>query len=226
MEAGSPPLVAYARVSTQRQGDSGLGIDAQRAAVEHYARSTGRPVMAWYTEVESGRRPDRPELRRALDHARRIKGTLVVAKLDRLGRNVAFLATLMESRVPFVCCDNPHATPRTLHILAAVAEDEAKRISERTRAALAAAKARGVILGRTGPGNATAEGRAKGAARAGRLAREQADLELAEVLALAKGWRAQGWSHHLIAAKLNEAGHSTRAGRPWHRVAVGRLLGR
>src|SRR6478672_8252942 len=140
-------IIGYLRVSTKGQGESGLGIEAQRAAVEAHAKSQGATVAAWYTEVESGKRSDRPELGKALAHARRSKATLVVAKLDRLARNVAFLSALMESKVAFLACDNPYANDLTLHILAAVAEAEVKAISARTKAALAAAKARGTKLG-------------------------------------------------------------------------------
>src|SRR6516165_11913299 len=136
-------LVGYLRVSTKGQGESGLGLEAQQAAIERYARQHGAKIAALYTEVESGKLADRPELAKALAHARRSKSTLVVAKLDRLARNVAFLSALMQSRADFVCCDNPHANKLTIHILAAVAEDEAERISARTKAALQAAKARG-----------------------------------------------------------------------------------
>ena len=146
-------LIVYTRVSTERQGQSGLGLEAQDAAIARYVTAVGGEVTARYVEVESGKRADRPELAKALAHAKRIKGRLVVAKLDRLARNVAFVSALMESGVDFVACDNPHANRLTIHILAAVAEDEARRISERTRAALAAAKARGVKLGSARPGH-------------------------------------------------------------------------
>lgn len=132
-------VVAYYRVSTQRQGRSGLGLEAQEAAVREFAKREGAPIIARYTEIESGRNPDRPELRKAIGHALQSGSTLVVAKLDRLSRNLAFLVTLMESKVEFAACDNPHANALTCHILAAVAEDEAKRISTRTRDALRAA---------------------------------------------------------------------------------------
>src|ERR1017187_6457265 len=142
----SAAIVGYQRVSTKGQGESGLGIEAQESAIQAYARQTGAKVVAMYTEVESGKLADRPELLKALAHARRSKATLVVAKLDRLARNVAFLSALMESKGAFIACDNPQANRLTLHILAAV-ENEAKAISDRTKAALAAYKARGGKLG-------------------------------------------------------------------------------
>lgn len=139
--------IAYYRVSTDRQGRSGLGLEAQRAAVAAHLNGGAWELVAEYTEVESGKRDDRPELAEALRHCRRAKATLIIAKLDRLGRNVAFIASLMESKVDFVCCDNPHANRLMLHMLAAFAEHEREQISQRTKAALAAAKARGVQLG-------------------------------------------------------------------------------
>jgi hypothetical protein len=155
-------VVAYYRVSTARQGASGLGLDAQRAAVATWTAANGAAVLAGYTEVESGKRADRPELGKALAHAKRSRATLVIAKLDRLSRNVHFLSGLMESGVDFIACDNPHANKLTIHILAAVAEDEAKRISERTRAALAAYKANKYVSKRIRdmyPGGGRARGR-------------------------------------------------------------------
>src|SRR5439155_15240243 len=119
----------------------------QQVAVETHAHQAGLPILARYLEVESGRRTDRPQLARALAHARRSKATLVVAKLDRLSRNLAFLSALMESKVPIVCCDNPAANKLTLHILVAMAEHEAEMISKRTKDALAAYKACGGLLG-------------------------------------------------------------------------------
>ena len=147
-------LIPYYRVSTRKQGESGLGLEAQQSCVADFARYGQHEIIATYQEIETGKRADRPELAKAIAHSKRAKATLVIAKLDRLARNVHFLSGLMESRVDFVCCDNPHANRLTLHILAAVAEDEARRISERTKAALAAYKARGGRLGT--PGNLTA----------------------------------------------------------------------
>ncbi len=145
----------YYRVSTRKQGESGLGLEAQQSYVINYARTGSHEIIVSYQEIETGKRSDRPELAKAIAHAKRAKATPVIAKLDRLARNVHFLSGLMESRVDFVCCDNPHANRLTLHILAAVAEDEACRISERTVAALAAYKARGATLGT--PANLTLE---------------------------------------------------------------------
>ncbi len=138
-------LIAYYRVSTARQGRSGLGLDAQRTAVASYLGDV-RPLQE-FTEIESGRRSDRPMLADALAACRLNNATLVIAKLDRLARNVAFVSNLMEAGVEFVAVDFPQANRLTIHILAAVAEHEARLISERTRAALAAAKVRGMSLG-------------------------------------------------------------------------------
>jgi DNA invertase Pin-like site-specific DNA recombinase len=162
-------LVAYLRVSTAKQGDSGLGLEAQEAAIRAHVAATGCVRLATYTEVESGRKSDRTELGHAIAHAKRAKATLVIAKMDRLSRNLHFITGLQESCVPFVACDNPHANPLTIHILAAVAQEEARAISERTKAALAAAKARGQRLGRN---NLTREGTLKGCRRQRQGSRE------------------------------------------------------
>jgi DNA invertase Pin-like site-specific DNA recombinase len=225
-------LIAYCRVSTKQQGASGLGLEAQRAAVESYARQAGARVAGLYVEVETGKIADRPELARALAHARRSKATLCVAKLDRLARNVAFLSALMDSTVPFVACDNPHANRLTLHILAAVAEAEAKAISDRTKAALAAAKARGMQLGSARPGHwdgredarlAGARAGAKAGAEARARAAAEAYADLAPTVAELRG---KGLSLQAIADELNKQGHTTRRGRPWNPVQVSRVLDR
>jgi len=140
-------FVAYYRVSTDQQGASGLGLEAQRSAVATYLDGGPWRLVAEHTEVESGKRADRPELAKALLACRKHKAKLIIAKLDRLSRNLAFIATLMDSGVEFVAVDNPHANKLTIHILAAVAQHEREAISERTKAALAAAKARGKKLG-------------------------------------------------------------------------------
>ncbi|WP_369426603.1 recombinase family protein [Glacieibacterium megasporae] len=146
-----PRFVAYYRVSTDRQGRSGLGLDAQREAVADQVQRAGGTIVADFTEIESGKRADRPELRAALAEAKHHRATLIIARLDRLSRNMAFIANLMDARVDFIACDNPHATRLTFHILAAVAEHEREMISARTKAALAIARARGVRLGNPRP---------------------------------------------------------------------------
>jgi DNA invertase Pin-like site-specific DNA recombinase len=225
-------IIGYLRVSTKQQGASGLGLAGQRAAVEAHARQTGTRVGAWYTEIESGKRADRPELARALGHARRSKATLVVAKLDRLARNVEFLARVMNSAVDFVACDNPAATRLTLHILAAVAEAEAKAISDRTKAALAAAKARGTLLGSARPGHWKGREAARLAgARAGSLAGAKARAQAAaeaytDLLPTMEKLTAEGLSLRAIAQRLNAEGHTTRRGRPWNPIQVARVLER
>jgi DNA invertase Pin-like site-specific DNA recombinase len=138
-----PVFVSYLRVSTDKQGRSGLGLEAQRAAVAAHVAS--RRLLAEYLEVESGRRNDRPQLLAALAHAQSTGATVVIAKLDRLARNVAFIANLMEAGVDFVACDLPAADRLTIQVLAAVAEHERQMISQRTKAAMAVAKARGQV---------------------------------------------------------------------------------
>jgi DNA invertase Pin-like site-specific DNA recombinase len=164
----------------------------------------------------------------ALAHAKRSKATLVVAKLDRLSRNVAFLSSLMESAVEFVAVDQPHANRLTIHILAAVAEDEARRTSERTKAALAAYKARGGKLGASHPRsrNLTQEARKRGAKAAGESLRKSADAAYADLIPLFRDFQSRGLSQHAIAAELNEQGHTTRRGKPWSQVQVRRVLQR
>jgi DNA invertase Pin-like site-specific DNA recombinase len=137
-------FVAYYRVSTARQGRSGLGLEAQQSAVREHLNGGRWKLIAEITEIETGKRVDRPKLAEALKLCRVHGGTLIIAKLDRLARNVAFISTLMESGVDFEAVDFPQANRLTIHIMAAVAEHEAKAISERTKAALAAAKRRGV----------------------------------------------------------------------------------
>jgi DNA invertase Pin-like site-specific DNA recombinase len=130
-------FVAYFRVSTDKQGASGLGLEAQREAVARHVAGAGGAIVAEFQEIESGKRNDRPQIAAALGMCRVRRATLIIAKLDRLARNVAFISSLMESGVDFVAVDNPFATRLTIHILAAVAEHEREMISQRTKAALA-----------------------------------------------------------------------------------------
>ncbi|WP_342355229.1 recombinase family protein [Spirosoma utsteinense] len=142
--------IAYYRVSTDQQGKSGLGLEAQQEAVRLFAEREGYQVATHYTEIESGKKNKRPQLLAALDQCRKKKATLIIAKLDRLGRNVAFIANLMESRVQFKAVDNPHADELMIHLLAAFAQHERKQISTRTKDALQAAIRRGKQLGKHG----------------------------------------------------------------------------
>lgn len=219
--------VAYLRVSTAKQEASGLGLEAQQAAVNDWASREGATVVKAFTEIETGtRKRERPMLREALEHAELTRSVLVVAKLDRLSRNVAFLAALMDSGVDFVCCDNPNATKLTIHILAAVAEDEAVRISERTKAALKAAKARGVKLGgsRKASRNLTPTARKNGA-RVSAEVRTQSSLEFAQKAAAAiERLGLIGESLRTIAEGLNEADVPTRRGTAWTATQVKRVL--
>jgi len=151
-------FIAYYRVSTERQGQSGLGLDAQRTAVLSHITGTSE-LIAEFTEIESGKKNDRPQLAAALASCKKQKAKLIIAKLDRLARNVAFIANLMESGVEFIAADNPHANKLMLHMLAAFAEHEREQISKRTKDALAAAKARGTRLGNPCPAESLARGR-------------------------------------------------------------------
>jgi DNA invertase Pin-like site-specific DNA recombinase len=147
MPAHQGKFVAYFRVSTDKQGRSGLGLEAQREAVLAYLDGGRWSLVQKFVEVESGKRNDRPELAAALAACKKHKAKLIIAKLDRLSRNLAFIATLMDSGVEFIAVDNPHANKLTVHILAAVAQHEREMIGQRTRDALQAAKARGKKLG-------------------------------------------------------------------------------
>lgn len=217
-------LIAYYRVSTVQQGASGLGLEGQEAAVGAYAKATGGAILRTYREVETGKRSDRPELARALADCRRSKAVLCIAKLDRLARNVHFLSGLMEAGVEFVACDMPSANPLTLHIMAAVAEDEAKRISERTKAALAAYKARGGLLGAARPNGCPLKGGVN--PKAVEAIKAKAKAAYLDIADLVKQLRADGASLAEIARKLTEDGLTTRTGKPWNKVQVGRVLKR
>ena len=212
-------FVAYFRVSTDRQGKSGLGLEAQREAVMNYLDGGRWTLIGEFTEVESGKRNDRPELVKALAACKRQKAKLVIAKLDRLGRNLAFIATLMESGVEFVAVDNPHVNELTVHFLAAVAQHEQEMISERTKAALLAAKRRGRRLGNPNLPEAARRGVAALKANAKRFAANVRPI-IDEIIA------AGAKSHNAIAAKLNERNVPTARGGVWTHVQVGAILRR
>ena len=222
---GAGTFVAYYRVSTQRQGRSGLGLDAQREAVRAYLNGGAWTLASEVVEVESGKRSDRPQLAEALRLCRRHRATLIIAKLDRLARNVAFVSALMESGVEFTAVDFPQANRLTVHILAAVAEHEAVMISARTKAALAQAKVRGVRLGGN-RGNLPAVAEAgRQLSKARRIA--AAGARAADIQPDIEAVRAAGVvSLNGIAAELNQRGITTARGAAWTATAVSRVLAR
>lgn len=223
-------IVAYYRVSTQKQGRSGLGIEAQKRAVADYAAFHGATVVADFTEVESGRKrsQERPQLQAAIALAKAKRATLCVAKLDRVGRRAADVLRLLDdSRVRVVFADSPHASQLQIGIMAVVAEEEARAISSRTRAALAAARARGVKLG--GP-NGAAPLRAYAALNGNRAATEgatrAADEFAADVGPYVAAMIGKRMSDVAIAGALNAEGIETRRGARWHEMSVRRLRAR
>lgn len=216
-------FISYLRVSTAQQGASGLGLEAQRAAVTGYLNGGRWALVQEVVEVESGKRNDRPALAQALRLCKKHRATLVIAKLDRLARNVAFIANLMESGVEFVAVDMPQANKFTVHIMAAVAEQEAEAISKRTKAALAAAKARGKVLG----GRRVSEARFSEIREAGLQAHiEKARKLRAEILPAIERVKAAGASSlRQIAAGLNALEIPTpRGAGEWSAVQVQRIL--
>jgi DNA invertase Pin-like site-specific DNA recombinase len=217
--------VAYLRVSTQRQQRSGLGIEAQRAAIARFAAAEGLTIISEYTEAETGKGADaldrRPQLAAALAHARAAKCFVLVSKLDRLSRDVAFVAGLMAQRVPFIVAElGRDADPFMLHLFAALAEKERRLISERTRAALQAKKAAGARLGNLANlDQAGLAGRTVQAQAAGAFA--------ASVLPALNSIRKAGASTLAeIAEALNERGIRSASGGLWHRSSVRNLLAR
>lgn len=219
-------LVSYLRVSTQQQGRSGLGLEAQHAAITAYANARGGEVIQSFTEVESGGANDRPELGKALHLAKVTGATLVIAKLDRLSRNAAFLLTLRDSGVRFVAADLPDANELTVGIMALVAQQEREAISRRTREALGAAKRRGVKLGN--PNGAAALRRAgKGNGASLKAIQSNADRHAADLRPVVDEIKAGGaTSLGAIATELNSRGMLTRRGGKWHKSSVRNLLDR
>lgn len=219
-------FVGYVRVSTARQGQSGLGLQAQESAIQQHALSRGGSLARTFKEVESGRDDARPQLAKALDLARLTGATLVIAKLDRLSRNAAFLLALQESGVRFVATDMPDANELTVGIMALVAQQERQAISERTRAALQVAKARGTRLGN--PNGAAALRRANKGNNAAVKVRQENAANHAEALRnTLDELRGEGHgSLSQIAAELNARGILTPRNATWHRSSVANLLKR
>ncbi|MFL5281559.1 MAG: recombinase family protein [Rhodopila sp.] len=216
-------FIAYYRVSTDKQGQSGLGLEAQHAAVTAYLNGGNWKLTAEFTEVESGKRADnRPKLDEALHQARLTGATLVIAKLDRLSRDATFLLSLRDAGVDFVAADMPNANRFTVGIMALVAEHEREMISARTKAALAAAKARGTKLGGDRGGRAPSDATAKAA----KARRKAADGFAASVAPMMQEMRAAGSSLHQIAAAMTERGIRTPRGGAWTATSVKNALAR
>lgn len=216
--------VAYYRVSTQKQGKSGLGLEAQRKMVSDFVTANGGEIVAEYTEVESGKRDDRPQLGEAMKHAALVGGRILVGKLDRLSRDLHFITSLQKSRVDFVVSDMPHCDSFTIHIYGALAERERQLISSRTKAGLAVAKSKGVKLGTNNLNPELAkEASAKGVAT---IKQNAADFA-ARVKPTVEAFLAQGKSLRGVAAELEKLGVKTaRGGNTWTATGVKNVLGR
>ena len=247
-------LVGLVRVSTDRQGESGLGLEAQNAAIEAHRESIGGELVSTYVEIESGTHDDveaRPKLLKAVAHAKRAGAVLVIAKIDRMVRSTVVMAYLKTSKVKFVACDNPFANELTIDILVAVAADEGRRISTRTKEALKAYKVGGRVskrisamypdgvpkevaeatagkLGASLPQcrNLTDAGRAKGVAKSAAVRKTLAIDAYTDLAPFIREQRAGGLTLQAIADALNAEGHTTRRGMPWNKVQVNRVLGR
>lgn len=219
-------FISYLRVSTDRQGMSGLGLEAQRAAVAGYLNGGSWQHVAEFVEIESGRKNGRPMLAKALDACRLHGATLVIARLDRLARNASFLLGLKDAGVDFVAVDQPFANRLVVGILALVAEAEAEAISARTKAALAAAKARGVRLGSPRQ-NATEAGRRLGNERGIATSRARADQQAKRLRATIAELNEAGiTSARAVAAALNNRGIPAPRGGVWSQPQVSRVLDR
>lgn len=219
MQAGN--FITYLRVSTSRQGQSGLGLEAQREAVARYLQGPARTLSGEFVEVESGKGSNalarRPQLGLALEACKKHRATLVIAKLDRLARNVHFISGLLESGVEFVAADMPEANKVMLHMHAVMAEWERDQISARTKAALAAAKARGVRLGVVGRENLNRDAQARKAA---------AHSFAGKLRGIIAGFKAAGLTQRRMVEELNALGITTAMGGDWSLVQVQRVLAR
>lgn len=213
--------VAYYRVSSQQQGQSGLGLEAQRAAVAAYLAGSSWELVGEFQEIETGKGANalakRPQLRAALDACRKQGATLVIAKLDRLARNVHFVSGLLETGCDFVAADMPHANKVMIQMHAVMSEWERDQISSRTKAALAAAKARGVKLGTTGPANLsrTIEDR-----------RSAADAFASRLSGVIRGFQSVRMSQRAMVEQLNQLGIKTAMGGQWSLVQLQRVMQR
>lgn len=217
----SKRFIAYYRVSTQRQGASGLGLEAQKEAVYRYAHAERAKVIDEYIEIETGKGSDalyrRPRLRKAIDECKARDATLVIAKLDRLARNVHFVSGLMESHVRFVACDMPKANELTIHIMAAFAQHEAKLISDRTKEALARAKANGKKLGKEGWRNLRPHLKTR---------KLNADAFALRLKSQFDGFRERGLTQRQMIEELNKVGITAPRGGKWSLIQLQRTIAR
>lgn len=219
-------IVAYHRVSTARQGSSGLGLEAQESAIREFSEARNGEILASFTEIESGKTAERPELESALHLSKLTGATLLIAKLDRLSRNAAFLLTLRDSGVKFIAADMPDANDLTVGIMAVIAQQEREVISKRTKEALAAAKARGIKLGNP-KGAAALRRAAKGNAAAVRSIKHLADRHAQNLAPVVHSLQSEGKrSLGSIADALNERGMLTPRGAKWYKSSVRNLLAR
>lgn len=225
MSKESHKFVAYYRVSTEEQGESGLGLEAQRKAVEDYLNGNGWEIVAEFVEVASGTDRERPKLEDAVRTARVYGATLIVSKLDRLARDAAFVLALQDAGVNIEFANAPGLSRFPVTMLAAAAEFEARMISERTREALAAAKRRGVELGT--PDNLTDEARAKGRKQAAAVVSRRADQRAADLEPMIRQLQAEGaTTPRELAERLNDKGVPTARGGQWYPTTVRRVLER
>jgi DNA invertase Pin-like site-specific DNA recombinase len=213
--------VAYYRVSTQKQGQSGLGLEAQRGAVMQFVRYQGQ-IIKEFTEIESGKNNNRQQLMAAISYAKQYKATLIIAKLDRLSRNAGFIFTLRDSGVDFICADMPDANTLTVGIFAVLAQHERELISGRTKAALRAKRDQGYILG--SPKNLTLDARKKGLERRQTNARE--NIANRQAIKIIVSDRKDGKTYDQITNELNELGYRTRRGNLYNKGTVKRLFDR
>lgn len=219
--------VVYFRVSSKEQGKSGLGLEAQQTMVNEFLkRERATEIPPSYTEVESGKNNNRPELRKAVNRCKEIGATLLIAKLDRLSRNVAFIFTLKEeleaAKVGFIACDLPDANTLTLSLMAALAQQERELISQRTKAALQELKKRGAKLGK--PENLTDAARLK--ARKSIISNARENVNIRHAFHYIQPLREKGMSYQKIAEQLNKEGYRTRKGKLFFAIQVSNIYKR
>jgi len=211
-------FIAYYRVSTQKQGASGFGLDAQKASVLNYIAHNGNIIIGEFTEIESGKQDNRPELQKAINLTKEKNGTLVIAKLDRLSRNMTFISSLMDAKVKFICADMPEATELTIHIFASLAQWERKKISQRTKEALDAKRIREPEHKFGTPANLTNEAILKAHSVVSNNARTSQSVRHA--YHFIKSSKESGMSYQSIALALNKEGYTTRQGKQFHAMQV------